>query len=176
MNTLENRKKLEEKLINTFLENFHSKLGYYPVVITNTEKEEIENSITILSLKQLEKCFEPFLPEVNGELVTLNSKLRFRRVTEIRFIFCSIARRMGYGLATIGKQLGNKHHSTVIHGLDMFNTLIKIDTDFKIKHTEIVNHIKQTYESYPLEYLDQVEYQSQPNLLVRLLPEQDQSV
>jgi hypothetical protein len=176
MNPIEYRKKMEQKLVSSFLENFHSKMGYYPTVITNDQELEMRNSINILSLNELEESFKPFLPTHYDKTLTLQSKIRIRKLTELRFIFCFIARRMGYYLTDIGQYLNHMHHSSVIHGIQTFKTFYEIDPDFKIKYITIVNHIKQIHESQALEYLDQMESESEPNLLVRLLPEQNKSI
>lgn len=168
MDRQEDKKKMEKELIDNFLESFYQKLGYYPVVITNDNQVQTKDSSNIMSLKDLASYFEPFLVEVDGEKLPLNSKNRKRNVVELRFIFCHMARTMRYSLNNIGDFL-DRDHSTIMYGLECFDALMHTDSDFKKKFIKISNHIKKNNESQALEYIDKVEYKPEPSLLAGLL-------
>lgn len=136
-------RKLEKKLIDDFMKTFYEKLGYYPKVITPGSLVKNKEGLKILTFKQLEEYFEPYLPKMrNNHLMKLMSKNRTRRLAELRYMFFYIARSMKYSLTEIGQYVG-KHHTTIIHGLDMFVTLYKQDDVFKNLYHDIVNNIKK---------------------------------
>jgi len=130
----------EKDLVNEFLKNFHEKLGYYPTVITNADLKE--NSLNVLSLDELGKYFTPYLPIAYGKIVGLGSKLRVREIIELRQMFCSIARNIGFSLKSIGVYLGNRDHTTIIHALRSFGNLMETDPTYREKYNNIINKIK----------------------------------
>ena len=112
----------------------------------------------ILTLPELEKYFEPHVPAVLfGRKVTLGTKDRSRELVELRCIFFFIARSMKYGLKQLGRYLGNRDHTTVIHGINTFRNLYETDERFREKYYLIINNIKKDYEPSAMEYLDQME-------------------
>ena len=157
MNPTEYKKKIEHELIKGFLDKFYDKVGYYPIVITNSKEKE---GIKILTLSELETYFEPFLPFQYDKKTTLASKNRIRLLVDLRFIFFFIAKQMKYTLLEIGQYLGNRDHTTVIHGLKTFKNLYETDIKFKSRYTTIINNIKQEYEPSTMEYLNQMEVKS----------------
>ena len=146
-------RKLEKKLIANFMKTFYEKLGYYPKVITPGSLVRNKDGLKILELKQLEEYFEPYLPKIrNNHLMKLTSKNRSRRISDLRFMFFYIARSMKYSLSEIGQYIG-KHHTTIIHGLDMFVNLYKQNEVFKSTYHDILNHIKNdNYEPSAVEH------------------------
>lgn len=162
MDTADYKKKLEHQLIKEFLDKFYEKVGYYPTVVTNRDKEE---GIKILTLNQLESYFQSFMPSVFGKKVALSSKNRIRPLVELRFMFFFIARQMKYTLLEIGQHLGKRDHTTVLHGLKTFRNLYETDVRFKSTYDKIINNIKRDYEPSAMEYLNQMEFESESNIL-----------
>ena len=136
---------LEKKLIAEFKFQFEEKLGYTPVVLTKYETNEY--MIPFMSLNRLARAFEPFLPTLYDNKITLYSKSRKREIVELRMIFCFLARSMRNTLGTIGDFLGGRDHTTVIHNITTFVNLMETNEQFKNQFFEIINHIKQNHES-----------------------------
>jgi hypothetical protein len=155
MNPAEYKKKIEHDLITEFIKKFHDKVGYNPTVITN--HRITDDGIITLTLPELEKYFEPYLPTYYNKKLTLAAKDRTRGLVELRCIFFFIARSMRYGLKQLGKYLGGRDHTTVIHGVNTFRNLYETDPLFRNKYYLIINQIKKDYESSTLDPLDQME-------------------
>lgn len=144
MNQQDYASRLEKKLIDQFKEDFFKKFEYYPVVLTkiNLVMDE-ENSYPLMSLEQLESYFTPFLPVKHSKIIQLKHKIRIREITELRSIFCYLARNMKYSLKTIGEYLNGRDHTTVIHSINTFKDLIETCGTFREKYYRVLDHIKQ---------------------------------
>lgn len=156
MNPEEYKKKIENELIKEFSDKFYEKVGYRPTVIT----DEKNNGRIVITLVELEKYFESYLPTLYGRIPKLSSKDRSRPLVELRSIFFYIGRTMGYSLKELGGYMGGKDHTTVIHNINTFKNLYETEVAFKNKYYLILNQIKKDYESSTMEYLDQVELES----------------
>lgn len=163
--TYEDSKKIENELIKEFTDVFYEKLGYYPRVITKA-KINIKNSI---DLSELEKYFQPFIDTLVGKGIALSSKNKTRRLSELRFMFFHIAKKYKYTLTEIGQFCGKRDHTTIIHGLKMFQILFKADCIFNKTYSEILNKIKENYELSTMENSNQVENKSESALFSKLL-------
>ena len=152
--------RLEKKLIDQFIETFNEKLGYKPIVITNTTGIATEDSIPLMSLETLKHYFRPFLPTVHGKLKELSCRERVREIVELRNIFCFIGKKMGYSLKNIGLVIGDRDHTTVIHDIRSFNNLMETNQMYREKYITILNHIKKQHESPTLDNADQVQCES----------------
>lgn len=141
MTTEEYIEKTEKQLISKFLENFYKKMGYYPTVITKKDLEK--QLLNLLSLEQLEKYFDPYLPRMYGKTLKLSTKARYREIVELRQMFCFIARNMGFSLTAIGQFLGNRDHTTVIHNIKTFHNIVDTDDIYKEKYNRISTKIKE---------------------------------
>ena len=64
---------------------------------------------------------------------------------------------MRYGLKQLGKYLGGRDHTTVMHGVNTFRNLYETDPLFRNKYYLIINQIKKDYESSTLDPIDQME-------------------
>jgi hypothetical protein len=158
MDTDEYRKKLENQLLEEFVKKFHEKLGYYPTVLINASKKD--KKYKLLSLNQIESYFEPFLPTVKGKKINLNTSSRKKPLPDLRAMFYYIGRAMKYNLSEMGRYMGNRDHTTVIHGLTVFGNLYETDYAFREKYHEIVNNIKKNNESSTVEHLVKMELES----------------
>jgi Bacterial dnaA protein helix-turn-helix len=157
MNPAEYKKKIEHDLITEFVNRFHDKVGYYPTVITN--HRITDDGIVTLTLPELEKYFEPFIPE-SIKKKGLGARDRYRNIVELRCIFFFIARSMKYNLKQLGDYMGGRDHTTVIHGINTFRNLYETDGSFRSKYYLIINHIKQDYEPSTLDPINQMECES----------------
>lgn len=157
--------RLEKKLIDQFIENFEEKLGYKPIVITKTSGLTSDDSIPMMSLDSLKEHFTPFLPTVYGKVRSLSCKERIREAVELRNIYCYLAKKMGYSLKEIGRTIGKRDHTTVIHNIRSFNNLMETNEMYREKYIMILNHIKKQYESPTLDDTDQVQCESEPAVL-----------
>lgn len=155
---------MEKKLIDDFKEVFYNKVGYYPTIITKVKTDSGE-FIPRMSLEMLADYFTPFLPTRGGFVLNLKSKSRFRPLVELRNIFCLLSRLMGYNLTQIGEFLGNRDHTTVIHNISSCKNLLETNDPFREKYLQIITHIKQNHESPIMDYVDQIQCESESALL-----------
>jgi hypothetical protein len=155
MNRTKDKKKLEEQLINEFIQNFYEKIGYHPLVILQNGKSN-DGSIT-LSLNELESYFTSLLPIQFNERVPLSNKNRMRPIVELRSIFTFIARSMGYTYKDIGIYLGGRDHTTTIHSATVFKNLYETDDTFRNKYFTIINNIKNNYEPSTVDDTDKTQ-------------------
>ena len=141
---------LEKRLIQQFKQNFFEKVGYYPVVLTETKMEggSSDDYLPLMGLEVLKSYFDPYLPEKYGKIVPLNSKRRYREVVELRCIFAFLAKNMKYTFKSIGFFLGGRDHTTAIHAINTFNDLIETDPMFRHKYLVILEDIKSTHKPY----------------------------
>jgi chromosomal replication initiator protein len=163
MNQQQYASRLEKKLIDKFKEDFFNKFEYYPVVLTKINLITDESDRTaLISLDELESYFTPFLPIRYDKVVHLKQKLRIREITELRSIFCFLARNMSYSLKTIGEYLNGRDHTTVIHSVNTFKDLIETCPVFREKYHRVLDNIKQinniTDESPIMECLQKIQY------------------
>lgn len=128
---------LEEKLISNFKKTFRDKLGYEPIVIANKDK-----NIPILGLTELKEYFNPHLPTKNEKIIPLDSNYRFREISDLRKMYCYIARLMHYNYTEIGESLGGIHHTSVLYCINKFKDLFKTNEAFKNKYFSILINIK----------------------------------
>lgn len=131
----------ERKLIDSFLETFYKKMGYYPKVITK-DSTEMTSHLNILSLEILEEYFQPYLPTYYGKVTKISSRSRKKELVYLRHMFCFMARAIGFSLNTIGKFLNNRDHATIIHSIQTFIALSETDLVYKNKYLTIENKIK----------------------------------
>lgn len=164
---------MENKLVEEFKLKFLDKMGYLPTVLTRYKTSK--TGIPHLKLEELEKCFEPFLPEYRGLDVSIRSKCRRRELVELRQFFSFMARQMGMSLNNIGIYLNNRDHTTVIHSLRQFKNLMETDQNYRSRFSIILNYIKEKYEPSFMDNVDQVQRDPQPVVLPGLLPVQDQT-
>lgn len=162
------------KMIQEFKEKFNEKFGHLPIV-TVPNKEE---SAYIMSLEELESYFEPFLPKKFGKIISMKHRGRYRELVDLRFIFAYFARQMGYQLTTIADYT-NKHHSSIIHHLEVFKNMLETSDSFRHLYKKIFNHIKEKHkpndELSAMAYFDKVWNESQSSLLPGLFNEQNQT-
>lgn len=158
MNPAEYKKKVENDLINEFISKFYEKVGYYPTVVTNNRITD--DGVIILTLPELERCFDNYLPTFYNKKAGLGSKDRYRPLVELRCIFFFIGRSMKYGLKQLGRYLGNRDHTTVIHNVNTFRNLYDTDPVFREKYYLIINQIKKDYEPSIMEDFSKMETKS----------------
>jgi len=154
---------LEKKIIDKFKEEFFAKFEYYPVVLTKINLVDEESDRTpLISLEQLEGYFTPFLPIRQNKVINLRHKIRIREITELRSIFCFLARNMKYSLKSIGHYLNGRDHTTVIHSVNCFKDLIETCPVFREKYYKVLDNIKKinniTDESPIMDCLQKVQY------------------
>jgi hypothetical protein len=155
---------LEKKLIDEFKQKFKDKLGYKPIVITKVFIDD-NFCVALMSLDELKKFFDPFYVMEYGKKLDIFSKSRKREIVELRMMFFYIARQMKYTYTSIGEYVNNKHHTTVLHNLTTFRNLIETSDVFKLRYKQIINHIKENYESSNLDKFNEIQFESEPDIL-----------
>jgi hypothetical protein len=144
MNQQDYALRLEKKLIDKFKEDFFNKFEYYPVVLTKVNLiTDQSDRAPLMTLEHLESYFTPFLPTRYNKILHLKQRIRVREITELRSIFCFLARNMRYSLKSIGEYLNGKDHTTVIHSINNFKNLIETCDIFREKYFKVIEHIKQ---------------------------------
>lgn len=174
MNSTEEKKILEQQLIKEFMENFYEKIGYRPVVILENGRNN--NGIILLTLRELETYFTPYLPTLYNKKLNLAAKNRIQSLVELRSIYMFIARSMHYTLKEIGTYLGGRDHTTVLHNLNIFKNLYETDESFRSKYFTIVNNIKKDYEPSTMDDINKVQSESQSDLLSGLLQGENSTI
>lgn len=176
MDTAHYAMQMERKLVENFKQLFYSKLGYYPEVLTKNYIECRESLPPRISLEELEECFVPFLPKLGGTVVKLTSKLRKREIVELRHMYFHMAKEIGFSLVSIGEHIGNRDHTTVIHGIKSFKSLYETDDTYRKKYNMIFNHIKKLYDTPVMEYAHQTQAESESSLFSGLLQTENQAI
>ena len=111
----------------------------------NTERARIE-----------QKTFEYLFQKTGITEDQIKSKTRKREVVQIRQAICYFLNEYHknlYSLKRIGKTVGGRHHSTVIHAIDVVTEQMEYENDF-IKNTnsrETTNLIKDLKENIKIE-------------------------
>lgn len=164
--------KLERKLIQQFKKLFENKMGYEPIIITKNYKELgpdsiIPRGITYVSLNILKDWFNELLPTINGKILNLESNRRYREIVELRMFFCFIAKSLGYSLTAIGRHIGNRDHTTIIHNLTVFRNRMETDPCFHERYKLVLNHIREKCKNDTelLECSNQTQDNNEPALL-----------
>lgn len=134
---------LEKRLIDDFKKDFKEKIGYTPEVIS--KNTTLNGEIQIMSLEELLRHFDVFLPTFINTPYQLTKRGRNRAVVELRFIFYHLAHRMGYSSTAVGKFF-NYDHTTILYGLRQFDNLIHQDEDFQHKFKAVVAQIQKKEE------------------------------
>ena len=171
MNVIE----IENELIENFKNEFYSKLGYYPVVLTESGEVCFKK---VMSLEQLADLFEDVMPSLYGKKLGLRSKKSVRILVEIRCIFVYLARCLGYKLKAIAKFL-NRHHSTIIYNEELFHNMLSTNLMFRKTFEHVFLHIRNNYnpndELSTMVYFNKAWHQSQSIILSGLLPHEDKA-
>lgn len=165
---------LEKKLILQFKELFYSKLGYYPIVITQVEEDPTR--LPRIPLEQLKEFFTPYLPylrlggykaqKFSTRKLSLDTFNRQRPIVELRCMYCYMARSMGYSLSEIARSI-NRDHTTVIHNISTFKNLMETIDYFPVEYTKIFKDIRNQltpskYEPSTMEHTSKEQSESKP--------------
>lgn len=150
--------KLEKKLIKSFKNTFHSKMGYEPIVISRTHKEldpskSTLTDIKVVSLDVLKDWFKDLLPVKDGVRVKIDTKRRHHDVVQIRMIFCYVARAMGYSVTSIGKVL-KRDHTTVVHNSHALKDLLETNLAYREKCQQVLEYLKEKSKEYDPKLLE----------------------
>lgn len=165
--------KLERKLIQQFKRLFESKMGYEPTVITKSFKELgpdsiIPRGIRYVNLNTLKQWFEELLPNINGNVLNLETNKRYREIVELRMFFSFIAKSLGYSLKSIGRHIGNRDHTTVLHNLVQFKNRMETDPCFQERYKIALEHVRKKsieHDTKLLECSNQTQDNDEPALL-----------
>ena len=108
------------------------------------EKHVGKNKINQINVQEIIKTVSKFLKVKEKEIV---GKGRSMDVAFARQVTMFIAKKIiNTSLANIGKQIGNRDHSTVIHACKTIEQKIKTDPSLKNKIDTIENKLKEKME------------------------------
>jgi hypothetical protein len=81
--------------------------------------------------------------------------------------FCFIAKSLGYSLTAIGRHIGNRDHTTIIHNLTVFRNRMETDPCFHERYKLVLNHIREKCKNDTelLECSNQTQDNNEPALL-----------
>lgn len=136
---------MQKKMVTDFKNEFFRKFSYKPLIVISVPEDD--HLIPQMTLNELQLYFDNFLPIINNKKILLTSKRRFREIAELRFIYCFLSRQLGFRLKEIGRSLGNKDHTTIIHSLKTFTDLMETSENFKNKYFMVFNYITEAYKS-----------------------------
>ncbi len=89
----------------------------------------VHNSSKEISIDQIQKVVSSYF---QMDIETLQSKTRKRHIVQARQIAMFFAKKLTKAsLASIGKQIGNRDHATVLHACKTVNNLSSTDKQFK---------------------------------------------
>jgi len=158
----------EEKVVKEFQTKFYETYGYTPVVLPPDYKKKPRET-PIITLDQLHEVFEPYRPNRLGKKISLRGKDRYREIVDLRIIFAFLATELGYTLEEIGKSLGNRDHSSIIHYIKTFNNVIETSEPFQKLYSIIINILKSKYyrndELSTMVYFNKIQCQPEPAVL-----------
>lgn len=157
MTSVQYRRKLENQLVTEFIQKFVDKVGYAPTVITDQQVNG--KRFKRIPLDELEEVFEVFLPSIDGKIYQLSHKNRSHSLTNLRHIFCFLAKLMGYSLISIGRHL-RRDHTTIIHSVRTFRNLYQTNDHFRELYFTVIKKLRAYYESSNLEIPDKMEGES----------------
>lgn len=132
---------LEKRLIEDFRQDFFSQLGYFPIVSTEIRQKNLE--LPLLNLNDLEAVFYICFPEILNKPNLLKKKDRRRELVDIRCLFSHFARVMTYKLSVIGKFLGDKHHTTILHYTVLFQNQMDTNPYFVESYNKVYSYLKK---------------------------------
>ena len=131
------------KLINTFKRKFMELTNSVPSI-------KVENHVEYnkLKLEDLEIVVNQFIPaELKSKcpnVINIKVKLRNRELTDLRAIFCFLAKVNGYNNDQIANYL-EKDRTTIYNSLKMYYKLISYDQVFIANDTKIKKIIAKQY-------------------------------
>lgn len=131
------------KLINTFKRKFMELTNSVPSI-------KVENHVEYnkLKLEDLENAVNQFIPaELKSRcpnVINIKVKLRNRELTDLRAIFCFLAKVNGYNNDQIANYL-EKDRTTIYNSLKMYYKLISYDQVFIANDTKIKKIIAKQY-------------------------------
>ena len=141
MDINEQDKEKMNELVKEFKSKLFDELGYIPMCVI-MDKEKI-----IAPLEYLENVINSFIPEYiknQHGVASIKDFLRRSKLSDLRHMFCHIAREMGYTLDEIGDYLNGRDHTTVINSCENFRIYCMTDSEFAKKYKNIINTIKST--------------------------------
>ena len=106
----------------------------------NIPIESFSNSTTEKTISELtiDEIFDITLKYFNVPRVMAESKTRKREIVQVRQVAMKLSKdNTRSSLATIGMNIGDKDHSTVLHACKTIGNLLETDKRFKIQYQEI---------------------------------------
>lgn len=133
------RNTLATKLIIEFQEKFYEKIGIKPIVMVSSGTGRLHK----MNLDDLLSIINEFIPKhLKSRYSDISTTCRKKELSELRNIFCYIARNMGYTLKEVGYNIGGRDHTTIIHAVRNFNNALDTDPEFQILYANIIAEIK----------------------------------
>lgn len=131
----------EQTMLADFEKIFLKKTGKTIKVIAISTLDLVLRKMTVGEILDTVDSFRlPGMPP-------LRNACRKRELVNLRKIFCLLAKQAGYSLATIGDELGERDHTTVLYNVRAAKIHLEREKDFRDLCYEIQSKILQLYES-----------------------------
>lgn len=148
MNNSDYQRKVALSLIDRFRREFYEKTGLRAMVHVNNFPKDSMGGMstgTVISLQQVETIFIGSLPPEIQDTFVLRTRSRKRDLVDLRSMFCSIAYRMNFTYASIGKYIG-KDHTSIIHLNRKADALLDTDPRYANMYNNIAEKMTQVYD------------------------------
>jgi len=136
-----NVRELEGALVSLLAQSMLNKKEITLDLASKLVNKLVKNSRRELSIEYISKVVCDYF---NIPVDYLQAKTRKREIVQARQITMYFSKNMTkYSLASIGAQIGNKDHATVLHACKTVNNLLETDKKFRLQLQEIENKLKK---------------------------------
>lgn len=135
-----NIRELEGALVSLLAQSMLNKKEITLELASKLVNKLVKNSKRELSIEYISKVVCDYF---NIPVDSLQAKTRKREIVQARQITMYFSKNMTkYSLASIGAQIGNKDHATVLHACKTVNNLKETDKNFRVYVDEIEKKLK----------------------------------
>jgi chromosomal replication initiator protein len=135
-----NVRELEGALVSLLAQSMLNKKEITLDLASKLINKLVKNSKRELSIEYISKVVCDYF---NLTVDSLQAKTRKREIVQARQITMYFSKNMTkYSLASIGSQIGNKDHATVLHACKTVNNLKETDKNFRLYVDEIEKKLK----------------------------------
>ena len=131
----------EQLLIRDFQSRFKKITGKTCKIFIEDKVEQVLRKLSVAEILNAVDYFR--LPNIPS----LSDSSRKRELVDLRKISCLLSKKAGYSLATIGNELGERDHTTVIYNIKAAKKHLDTEEQFRNLYMEIECKILELYES-----------------------------
>ena len=140
LETQKNMRVDELHLIQEFENRFRRITGKKCKVIIISFIDALLRKLTLPEILSTVELFRlPTIP-------SLRSVSRKRELVNLRKIYCLLAKKAGYTATSIGNEIGERDHTTVLYNINTAKHHLKNEVDFQNLYFEVQQKIIELYE------------------------------